>query len=61
MPIRSDNRRSRPRHGRTDAAAACRGGDRRFRGRSAPVAAGASGADSEDLPVNGGLGVCLAC
>ena len=61
MPIRSDNRRSRLRHGRTDAAAACRGGDRRFRRRAAPAAGGASGADSEDLPVNGGLGVCLAC
>lgn len=48
-------------HGRTDAAAACRGGDRRLRGRSAPAAGSASGADAEDLPMNGGLGVCPAC
>ena len=53
MPIRSDNRRSRLRHGRTDAAAACCSGDRRLRGGSAPAAGGASGADAEDIPVNG--------
>ena len=48
MPIRPDNRRSRLRHGRTDAAAACRGGDRRLRRRVAPAAGGASGADAEN-------------
>ena len=32
-----------------------------LRGRSAPAAGGASGADAEDLPVNGELGVCQAC
>ena len=47
MPIRPDNRRSRLWHGHTDAAAACRGGDRRFRRRDAP-AAGASGGDAEN-------------
>jgi len=60
MPIRPDNRHPRLRHGRTDAAAACRGGDRRLHRRSAP-AGGIAGADAEDLPVNGRLGVCLAC
>ena len=44
-----DNRRSRLRHGRTDAAAACRGGDGRLRGGIAPAADGASGADAEDI------------
>ena len=47
-------------HGRTDAAAACRGGDRRFRRRAAPAAGGASGADAEDIPVNELWGLVLA-
>ena len=44
---------SRPRHGdgSADAAAACRGGDRRLRGGIALAAGGAAGADAEDIPV----------
>ena len=46
--------------GRADAATACRGGDRRLRGRSAPAAGGVSGADAEDLPVNCQVLACQA-
>ena len=59
-----DNRRSRLRHGRTDAAAACRGGDGRLRGGIAPAADGTSGADAGDdagdIPVNELRGLVLA-